>query len=579
MKSAYTSLLAALLFLVVTLLSLECSDEVSGNGTDVGNAALGVVYDYDGTPAEGATILFTGDGADPRTDLPIAQTITGAGGTYSVGGIPEGEYNIFATKDGRGAVQISVAVGPSDTTYLPADTLQDFGSTCGTIRLLGEPQDAEVYLMLMGTNTYTTADTSGQFCFEDLPAADYHLRIVTTASGYGPFDTIVSVEAGSLMTLIDTIAINSGDLPVPTGLAAGYDTADRVVTLQWTPVTESVCEGYYVFRRSGDSALQLVTQPRLTVPVYVDSSVCQGMLYTYRVAAVDPDENVGLLSDPAAVLATSYMRTDTLLAGTTTGPFAEPIDIACGPDGKVYVVESDAAHVRVLDHDLTEETVLGQDTLAEPVRIALDSAGAAYVLDVQRTGTEVLTRLVVFGPAGNHQTTLATDGYLKDIDIHGDRLYAVKGADSVIVTDTDGTRLSSWGLSQAGMVLPKWIIATTDGCVYVSDGPTHQVAQFSSDGSLLASIAVGGYASSVAYDSANGRMYVCHLVGEGRCEEGSQGIAVLGPQKQSVARCVLTMADPVGEPVSLGVTPEGRVVAALGTSNRLALLTCLAARL
>ncbi|PAP77543.1 hypothetical protein [Rubrivirga marina] len=63
---------------------------------------------------------------------------------------------------------------------------------------------------------------------------------------------------------------------------------------------------------------------------------------------------------------------------------AQPIAVAAGPDGSLYVLDAGRRHVLRLDAEGAVERVLGAGVLSDPVDVAVDDAGALWVADAGR---------------------------------------------------------------------------------------------------------------------------------------------------------------------------------------------------
>lgn len=235
---------------------LSCSGDdstLAGNGSELPNAAIGTLVYPDGTPAAGADVRIYVSQADPRSLEVSAEATTGVDGRYVVTGLTPGSYNVLGMTSGARSFRKDANIAAVDTTYLPTDTLYATGSVCGVVKLVGDVDTAQIYLLVLGTQTYTAAGADGRFCLNEMAAGTYVTRIVTTVHGYGPKDTILQVRAGVTTNLDDTVLINSSVLPVPTGLRYRYDTLKQIVYLSWNDLMAETVKGYYVFRKHPDS--------------------------------------------------------------------------------------------------------------------------------------------------------------------------------------------------------------------------------------------------------------------------------------------------------------------------------------
>jgi len=369
---------------------LYCSDSpTAGNGSDTPNAAVGALWNEDGSAASGATVRFYQTGADPRTASPAATVTTDHNGRYCAGSLPAGAYNVLGLKGSARSFLDSVTVADHDTTHLPDDTLRAVGSVCGVVKLVGDTT-ADIYVLALGAGTFATADTAGHFCLSDMAPGVYHVRILTTLAGYGPTDTVLAAPRGTTATLGDTVWINSSVIPVPTGLTLEYDTMMQIVTLTWGRADTSVVASYNVYRRNVDSNTVLVraNSSAIADTVYRDSDGVQDATYGYRVATIDQNGSEGAKSAEATVQRASafVFLQDFGHQGTGVGEFVSPAGVVSGAGQRFWV--ADASRDRVMAFDTSGVFVrewgidgTGPGQLSSPYGMAVDPAGNIVVCE------------------------------------------------------------------------------------------------------------------------------------------------------------------------------------------------------
>ena len=269
-----------------------------------------------------------------------------------------------------------------------------------------------------------------------------------------------------------------------------------------------------------------------------------------------PMEVVELPVDPYLEVYNEVMGVATWGAvGIEQGQFNHPRGIATGPDGNVYVVDSDNNRIQVFDDqgalitswgsrcDLSSgagcEQAGGYGQFQEPWGIDVDSQGRAYVADTWNH------RIQVFEPDGTFLTTwggfgeTTTDPYLfygpRDVAIDDElgRVYVTDtGNERVVVFDLDGSYLTSWGgegIATGTFAEPVGIDVDLDGNVYVVDTWNQRVQVFDADGANLREWTVDAwYGESVvnkpflAVDD-EGRVYVTDPEGYRVAVFGSEG--------------------------------------------------------
>jgi uncharacterized protein (TIGR03663 family) len=232
--------------------------------------------------------------------------------------------------------------------------------------------------------------------------------------------------------------------------------------------------------------------------------------------------------------------------GTETGLFNHPRGIAAGPDGNLYVVDSDNNRVQVFDNqgtflrewgsqcnlstgvgcaDLDDDGPMGwgDGQFQEPWGIAVAGDGRVYVADTWNH------RVQAFDSDGKFLTTWGTYGQTADATtlFYGPRDVAVDGSGRVFVTDTgnkrimvfdqDGNYLHQWGSEGSlpgSFSEPVGIAIDVRGNIYVADTWNQRIQVFDSEFAYLTEWLVDGwYGQSVVNKpfltvDGDGRVYV-----------------------------------------------------------------------
>ena len=113
---------------------------------------------------------------------------------------------------------------------------------------------------------------------------------------------------------------------------------------------------------------------------------------------------------------------------------AQPVAVAAGPDGALYVADAGRRHVLKLDAEGAVERVLGAGALVEPVGLAVADDGTLWVADA---GRGVLLSFDPFGAPGVARDLPAALGRLAAVAASGGRLVAVGDA-GVVGLGPDG---------------------------------------------------------------------------------------------------------------------------------------------
>ncbi len=316
-------------------------------GTEVENE-IGFVYEPGGEPAAGAAVRIVPVGYNPQPGAAkvaagVYKLETDAEGRYSVHGIPAGQYNILASKDGLAAFRDSINIdGPS--SVLASDTLAATSDLSGIVRLQPNHNPATATVQLLGTTAYANVDAGGRFRLEGLAAGTYLARIATTLSDYTPLFVGIVVEAGKDLTWPDTLTPVYTGIPVIRGLMAAYDTASGVVRLSWAKSDYPNLIGYLVYRDT------LLARTLSTVPLNRFRVVDTGYADTLSWTLGSPDEPDQRWEYRVAVLASNGKAGEAFLSVpvTAVSPATRKTFVSIETEGTEADMASLGAPIRLI---------------------------------------------------------------------------------------------------------------------------------------------------------------------------------------------------------------------------------------
>ncbi|MFA4828325.1 MAG: CARDB domain-containing protein [Thermodesulfovibrionales bacterium] len=204
--------------------------------------------------------------------------------------------------------------------------------------------------------------------------------------------------------------------------------------------------------------------------------------------------------------------------GSGDGQFKHPIGIAIGPDGSVYAV--DTYNNRIQKFDSNGNFIIkwgswgyGNGQFYYPSGIAVGTDGSVYVADYSNH------RIQKFDSSGNFITKWGSRGS-GDGQFRYPYYIAVGPDSSVYVADSDNHRIQkfdsngnpitkwgSWGYSNGQFYSPTGIAVAPDGSVYVADYNNHRIQKFDSNGNFIAKWG--------SYGSADGQFRYPHGISVG----------------------------------------------------------------
>ncbi|MBW8886628.1 MAG: hypothetical protein JF616_02625 [Fibrobacteres bacterium] len=313
--------------LATSMLVSGCQEKESPSGPSSVASGRGRIFGTDGKPAEGAQVRIV-----PVEYLPqpaLAKSAAGvyirtadAAGEFDVSGLPAGQYNIIAEKDGQASLNDSVILSGS-SSRLPDDTLSAQGSVRGRVRVQPNHEPASVTLQLLGTTVFANVDAEGRFEIGALPRGTYNVRFATTLPDYVALFSGFRIESGKATDIAEPFALAYLGIPIVEGIRVDMDTLRGLARISWHPVKKSDLLGYLVLRdplNAQSIAGSPINNSRVTDTFYVDTLYggigAQGAArgWEYRVMAQTKNGRAGEWFESAALNAVPPVTVKTHLA-------------------------------------------------------------------------------------------------------------------------------------------------------------------------------------------------------------------------------------------------------------------------
>lgn len=535
------------------ILAWDCTknDNIVGNTSETGNV-VGKLRRSDGSTAAGVTVYFYNVDNNPRAGLAKVMAATDSTMTDSAGNftdsLPDGQYNMVAGDDTTGVYQDSVEVA-GDTATFADDTLKPFGSLAGVVRLQPGHDSRKVFLLVMGTDKWAApSDSVGNFSLANMAEGGYSVRILSTLDDYGVLDTTLGIIAGTDTSLVDTIFLPYTGIPVPKGLTITYDTLKQLVTLAWnTPTTGRTVQGYNVYRKHIDSTSFAKIAGTIVDTIYTDSSAVQDQIYTYKVAAVDTNDTEGTRSGANSVVVATFLRLDSVYGenGSGQGEFDDPRDVAIDKYENIYIADYGNNRIQVYSKEMVFQSEFGSAILSRPYRIGIDSSLNVYVSSADS--------IVVFDSSRSVANTFHFSDFIYDLETSFGQLFVRHGSDSVVVTNLQGQRIRGW---RGPNGYYHGISVTNGGQVYIGNG-IQQITVTDTLGSEKASLEVPLSTNSIAYDNANGRIYINSGIAG---SNAANAILVYNEQRELIAQYFFKDSYASGG-YAIGVNENGTIFA------------------
>jgi hypothetical protein len=540
-------------FLSTSLLAFAaCSPVSNDGGTHTGNPVASMLYNPDGSPAKHAKVIFYPVNYNPRTGGlnktasagSVDSTTTDNNGNYTIT-LDTGTYNVLANGDSGLAFQDSITVTKGDTVKPPADTLKTPGTIQGIVQLQPGDDSRTVFILFMGTHTFTMpTDSMGNFTSDNMAAGHYSVRIITTTPNYKVLDTNLSVIAGTANVLPAPIVLQYTGIPIPEGLRINYDTLKQIVNLIWNkPANGRKVQSYTVYRKRSDSASFVSIKAGVTDTVFSDSTGVQDQTYAYCVAVVDTQNTEGTKSAPIQIyLSIKDYRIDSIgVKGTGSGQLNRPQSAAANKSYYVIIDWQDpfpsAARANIFDlqGNYIRTFTVRQDTNSDNligIKCALDSTNTVYVVARDTTYTfDITGNILAKNPVAIREILYSTDAIIKtgsapqviaingnlvmvrnlmngdtvsqfsidgsygglssvlSIDYNGNYfLGAYNGGYSYLKCGPTGTVLATWDSTVSKYMkfnVPQEIATDSAGRVYIDDAGNSRIMVFSNTGEYI----------------------------------------------------------------------------------------------
>lgn len=301
----------AILLIFTSLIIFCSSSNISDSSGKPGGSTevIGMIFDSTGIPVEGVKVFFVPQNYipnNPETNT-IDSTYTDENGTFDFSELLDGNYNFMYEKSGLYGRTEDVIIQSGGIDYPISDTLEIPGSIKGIATLLPQHDNRQIYILIIGTNRFTSADSLGNFSFYNLAEGNYNLKVLTTEENYGVIDTTIKVNVKTNTIITDTLEMPFLGIPTPERVTAHYDTLKQRVTLNWSSVNATKLAGYNIYRKSDkEKGYTLITSRPISDTTFTDSADGEnnisGKSCQYRIGSVDDEGQSGKYSSPVNVM-------------------------------------------------------------------------------------------------------------------------------------------------------------------------------------------------------------------------------------------------------------------------------------
>ena len=350
-------LISQLIFLLLLLIT-SCTSISSGSFTDNGGGAtetVGIVYNTEGSAVPNVNVLFIPHGYSPNSGSSLIDTtITDENGKFNFSTISNGKYNLIFEKDSLKAFRSNLEIINKAITSSIKDTIKATASISGVAQLLPKHNNREIYVMVLGSNIYSSPiDSIGNFKIDNVAEGEYVLRFMTSYNNYEVLDTSIVIKSQENLILLDTILLPFIGIDIPTGLSAEYNSNLKEALISWNSVGNSTLDGYQLLRRiSGTVDYSIVNRSVLRDTFFMEVSdgdlINEGSEWEYAVAGIDNDGLRGKSSKPIKITYKSLYTSKILLSSSS---FVKNLKgaMAKGIDGYLYYISSSSGEIKRFD--------------------------------------------------------------------------------------------------------------------------------------------------------------------------------------------------------------------------------------
>jgi hypothetical protein len=305
---------------VLLISTLRCGvddPEIAGSGSQTSNngKCIGMIYTMENAFASGATVRLIPSGYNPSvlSSGKVDSAVTDNEGRYTFTVTKTDFYNIIAERGNQASFMDSVPLLSDMENHIENDTLRGTGWLAGKVEVKPGDDPLQAIILIPGTGKYTSpADSLGTFPPLSLPTGSYTIRVFTSETGYGIFDTTVTITSDNTSLIIARIPTSYA--PAINNFEVVFDSTLRTATLTWDPVDPSLIRSITIHRLI-DGVEDTIIIVGKNFSSYVDSIPKFVNTFIYKAAAVGANYKEGYMSvsEPMQVFKTSFKVTKTPL--------------------------------------------------------------------------------------------------------------------------------------------------------------------------------------------------------------------------------------------------------------------------
>jgi alpha-tubulin suppressor-like RCC1 family protein len=176
--------------------------------------------------------------------------VTDENGTFSLQGLGDGMYSLWAEKDSFVFFQDSVAVTARQTS-LRDDTLEPPGAISGIVGLQNYHDPRSVTVEVAGIDKPAVfADGEGRFTVQGMASGSWNLVFRSSISEYLPTGRIVVLPPSANDSIEDTIRLHFSGIPTVSGISFSQDTLKGLIRISWRKPPYKIIRDYLIYRDS-----------------------------------------------------------------------------------------------------------------------------------------------------------------------------------------------------------------------------------------------------------------------------------------------------------------------------------------